>query len=231
MKNRLPIITIILLSVISTVASTSADMSDWAESEIKPALDMGFVPHKIQENYKNNITRAEFAELAVSYLAVLYNTNTDGVVKIYCDTHITGTGENVSLAKNVFTDCDDMENLYAYTMGIVKGREEGIFDPDGLITREEAAAMIMRTLFVYGGGLKHGRRVAEEFALYSDYSEISAWALSYVEYVWELDIMKGVSETEFSPKTSCSREQAIAIFLRLFNNYWIKPSQIKKQIE
>lgn len=42
--------------------------------------------------------------------------------------------------ESVFTDIsgdwsDDTHNLLAYYLGIVKGREDGRFDPDGQITR------------------------------------------------------------------------------------------------
>lgn len=223
MKKLILYIIVCTIMITSITAQAQGDISDWAKGEVNQALEMGFVPKEIQNNYTKDITRSEFAKMAVSYLAFLYQTDNDGMVKIYCDTHITENGEKVSPAENIFTDCDERDVLYAYTMRIVKGRDEGIFDPDGLITREEAAAMLMRTLFVYGGGLKHSKRVAEEFELYSDYKDISAWALSDVQYVWDLDIMKGVSEMEFSPKTNYTREQSIVTFLRLYNNYWIRP--------
>lgn len=228
MRRTLLIIMVFLLVFTNTMVYAQENISEWAEPEVSQALEMGFIPNELQSGYTDNITRAEFAKIAVSYLAFLYQTDNAGAVKIYCDTKINGNGQNLileeelALAQKAFLDCDDLDVHYAYIMHIVKGKGDGIFDPDGLITREEAATMLMRTLFVYGGGLKHGPEI-EEFEKYSDYDTISLWALSDAQYVWELNIMKGISETEFSPKTHCTKEQSIVMFLRLYNNYWGRP--------
>ena len=216
MKKYICIFIIFTMIFTGTVALARSDMSEWASSEVVQAIDMGFVPAELQKDYINNITRAEFAYMSVAYLAFLYHTDVDGAMKIYCDTHTDESGEKISIAKNVFLDCDDRNVLYAYTMKIVRGKSNDVFDPNGLVTREEAAAMLMRTLFVYGGGLKHSQKITELEA-FEDYNDISNWALSDVQYVWELDIMKGVSNTEFSPKKYTTREQSIIAFLRLYN--------------
>ncbi len=228
MKRVALVLMIFLLAFINTAAYAQENISEWAEPEVRQALDMGFVPDELQSGYTENITRADFAKMAVAYLAFLYQTDNDGMVKLYCDTKLDSNGQNLILenelaaAEKAFTDCDESDVHYAYIMNIVKGKGDGIFDPAGLITREEAAAMLMRTLFVYGGGLKHGPEI-EELEKYSDYDTISDWALSDVQYVWKLGIMKGVSETEFSPKAYYTKEQSIITFLRLYNNYWLHP--------
>lgn len=227
MKKIILVIMVYVLVFTNIIVYAQENISEWAKPEMNQALEMGFVPNEIKSNYTENITRAEFAKMAVSYLAFLYQTDNDGIVKIYCDTK-THNGDKLKLedeldlAKKAFIDCDERDVLYAYVMHIVNGKGDGIFDPDGLITREEAATMLMRTLFVYGGGLKHGPEI-EELEKYSDYDTISDWALSDVQYVWKLNVMNGVSETEFSPKTYYTKEQSIVTFVRLYNNYWIRP--------
>ncbi len=227
MKRTILLIMVFLLAFTNIIVCAQTDISEWAKPEVSQAVKMGFVPNELQTDYTDNITRAEFAKMAVSYLAFMYQTDNYGMVKIYCDTKTLNEQklileEELALAEKAFTDCDELDVYYAYIMRIVKGKGDGIFDPNGLITREEAATMLMRTLFVYGGGLKHGPEI-EEFEKYSDYDTISDWALSDVQYVWKLNIMKGVSETEFSPKTNYTKEQSVVTFLRLYNNYWIRP--------
>lgn len=226
MKKIILVIMVYVLAF-TNIVYAQENISEWAKLEMNQALEMGFVPNEIKSNYTENITRVEFAKMAVSYLAFLYQTDNDSIVKIYCDTktlngHKLKLEDELSLAEKAFIDCNERDVLYAYVMHIVYGKGDGIFDPNGLITREEAATMLMRTLFVYGGGLKHGPEV-EEFEKYSDYDTISDWALSDVQFVWKLNVMKGVSEIEFSPKTYYTKEQSIVTFLRLYNNYWIRP--------
>ncbi len=227
MNRAILCIMVFLIAFVNTIVCAQEKISGWAEREVTQALDMGFVPYELQKGYTDNITRAEFAKIAVSYLAFLYKTNNYGIVKMYCDRK-SYNGENINIseelaaAEKAFTDCNETDVYYAYIMHIVKGKGEGTFDPNGLITREEAASMLIRTLFVYGGGLKHGPEI-EELEKYSDYADISEWALSNVQFVWKLDIMKGVSETEFSPKAYFTKEQSIISFLRLYNNYWVRP--------
>ncbi len=45
--------------------------------------------------------------------------------------------------KEVFADGERDDSL-AYYLGLVEGRGDGSFDPDGLITRQEAAVMLTR---------------------------------------------------------------------------------------
>lgn len=54
---------------------------------------------------------------------------------------------------------------------------------------------------------------------YADESEISDWAKSSVACMNVMGIMKGVSETEFSPKEPYTVEQAIAAMVRLYECY------------
>ena len=55
--------------------------------------------------------------------------------------------------------------------------------------------------------------------MYDDVSDISDWAKSAVSSMRAMDIMKGVSEREFAPKDSYTKEQAIATMVRLYECY------------
>ena len=99
-----------------------------------------------------------------------------------------------------------------------EGRGEGIFDPDAPITREEAATMLLRVYFCYGMGVKLGPR-SEGVDNFADVSEISSWADTAVRYMYQWNVMKGVSEELYSPKTGYTREQCYATFVRLDQVY------------
>jgi len=116
-----------------------------------------------------------------------------------------------------FEDVKDDDNGkfigLAYNIGLVNGVSGESFKPDGLITRQEAAAMMMRVYNTYA----HYERteVAEPFA---DDEEISDWARENVYDAKALGIMQGTGGNNFEPSGNCSVEQAIASFLRLYES-------------
>lgn len=54
--------------------------------------------------------------------------------------------------------------------------------------------------------------------IFDDSAEISSWAKESVAYMTEFAVMTGVSETEFSPTGTYTREQCYVTFLRLYKN-------------
>ncbi len=90
---------------------------------------------------------------------------------------------------------------------------DGTFATDASITREQAAAILCRTAEFLGNktmptAVRHS---------YADQNDISDWAESSVACMNVMGIMKGVSDTEFSPKGNYTVEQAIATMIRLYN--------------
>lgn len=68
-------------------------------------------------------------------------------------------GEELPLpAERPFTDTQDGYIEKAYAAGIVQGAGEGIFNPDKVVTREQLATMLYRTMvLVDPGGGRRGR--------------------------------------------------------------------------
>ena len=200
------------------VSTEAVRISGWAENEIKEAVELGYVLEELQDDYQENITREEFAATAVMYLAYLYNMQIDDMMDMWCLTHVDEKGKSIEI-KDSFIDLDGSEFGYyimcADTLGIVKGRGEGIFDPFSNITREEAAVMLNNVFFSYATGFKLGYY---DLSKMTDYEKISEWAKSSVRNMYVMNVMKGVSETEFSPQGQYTREQCFATFLRLNEN-------------
>lgn len=90
--------------------------------------------------------------------------------------------------------------------GILKGDENGRFNPKGTLTRAEFAAIISRLL---------GFGEAETKADFKDVYE-SDWFYGYVAAVYENGLMTGVAENSFAPYEPLTREQAALIFARAF---------------
>ncbi|WP_159885086.1 glycosyl hydrolase [Paenibacillus puerhi] len=93
----------------------------------------------------------------------------------------------------------------AHEAGIVDGRSSELFDPLGVITREEMAVMLMKAYFkVNGNGEQHTNS-----ASFADQSDISSWAESYVSAGKEKGIFSGVGGNLFSPKELLTRAQGL----------------------
>ena len=52
------------------------------------------------------------------------------------------------MQESPFDDCTDADITAAYEAGIIGGIEKGVFGPDRVLTREQMAIMIARTLKV-----------------------------------------------------------------------------------
>ena len=225
MKRVLLFLMTILLAFSNSVYASNQEISDWAKPEVNEAISLGFVPEDVQNSYQDNITRAEFAKVSVMYVANHFNMTVEELVKWYLETHVDGQGNKLTFKENTFTDIGNSKEAYyikcANSMGIVYGKGEGMFAPDELITREEAATMLLRVYFCYGSGVKLGPKSAG-VDNFSDVSKISSWADSAVRYMYQWDVMKGVSETRYAPEENYTKEQCYATFLRLSKVYSIR---------
>ncbi len=88
----------------------------------------------------------------------------------------------------------------AYNSGIIKGNGLG-FNPNGSITREDAAVMLWRLLKLKGfeeKGSIHG---------FAD-SDFADYSIQSVAELTALGIINGISETAFAPKENITRAQA-----------------------
>ncbi len=218
MKKTLFLLISILFVFHSSVYASDSEISDWAKQEVGEAIQLGIVPEDMQNNYKKSITRAEFAKISVMFVARHFNMDVDEVVEWYLSEHVDSAGKQLAFKENTFTDIEKSKYEYyikcANSMYIVYGRGNGIFDPDAPITREEAATMLLRVYFCYGGGVKLGPKSEGVDAFY-DVEEISSWADSAVRYMYQWDVMKGVSEIYYEPKSHYTKEQCYITFLRL----------------
>lgn len=187
----------IIILLYSTAVFADDIFSPWAREEIEAAFDAGVVPNGFSEEYTGNITRAEFARLAVAFLEAVNGGEAD------CNDIETG----------VFSDTDDRYILAAYSMGIIKGRGDGTFAPNDYITRQEAAKVIRNTYAAYGAD---GDTDNEMEADYTDVTEIADWAYDDIVYVRRWGVMNGMDDGSFRPRDNYTREQSLASFTRLY---------------
>lgn len=103
----------------------------------------------------------------------------------------------------------------AYNKGVIKGVTAEKFDPEGNLTREQAATIIVRALGLEGKAPDPGYSTS-----YKDDNKISNYARDGVYVVTQLGIMNG-SEGNFKPHDTLTRAQAAALaerFLQYLEN-------------
>lgn len=192
--------------------------SAWAGEELEKAEDYGLIPDVLKDaDYTKPITRLEFAAVAVKTYEKM-----SGV-------------KALPAVVNPFTDCSDTEVLKAYNLGVVNGMSETAFQPDDLLSREQAAAMLTRVFkraTIPGWTLEKDGEYPLDFtypAAFADDQLISGYARESVYFMVANSIINGVGGNCFAPKNTTSaqeaqhyanatREQALAIAVRMVEN-------------
>ena len=100
---------------------------------------------------------------------------------------------------------------WAAKKGIVEGRGNGIFDPNGTVTREEMCTILDRYLKAYDLDAK----LAKKPATITDLETVSAWAVEAVEDCVAFGVIIGYPDGTFGPKITASRAHVAAILHRL----------------
>jgi hypothetical protein len=96
-------------------------------------------------------------------------------------------------------------------LGVVYGVGGSRFNPNGALTREQAAAILSRLAQVVGRPLPYGA------ASYADLGSAFDYAKAAIGQVQAAGVMEGVAAGYFSPKTAYTRAQSIATIWRLYN--------------
>lgn len=183
------------------IAAGEEGLSPWAAPVVNEARDENLVTDKVLVDFPAPITREEFCELAV----LLYEK-------------MTGTAAPAPAA-NPFSDTTNPQILKAANLGIVGGVGGGKFAPNNNVTRQEIAVMLLRTL---KNVMPNISTAAEFKTQFQDVSSIDSWALEAVRFMNANDIIGGQTVNGVSymlPKGNTTREQAIALVLRMYNAF------------
>ena len=141
MKRCLACLLCLLLCITALPVSAAevSTPSPWAEAEVNEAISIGLVPEELQSDYQQDITRDEFAQLAVTLcMAQLrYVGSPEQFLEDYRRYFRDEAGNTVDAVPAEFSDATFWGTV-ASALGIVQGRGNGPFDPDGFIIRREA---------------------------------------------------------------------------------------------
>lgn len=185
--------------------------SDWALLELEKAKTNDLIPESLNnQDLTKNVSREEFAEIAVKVYEALS----------YKKAEVPAT--------NPFKDTENPEILKAYNLGITNGTTENTFEPDEILTREQAATMLTRT---YMKSFKLEKlpeiNIENKFA---DHNKISGWAVESVYFMASNGIIAGIGNNKFAPTYetekdisesygTATREQALLIAVRVVEKF------------
>lgn len=197
-----------------SIASCAVPPADWARDAVgraysleifNPGIDMpglgnggdhgpnGPIP---DSSYAAPITRKDFCNLAM---------------ELYIKLRIEEYRELPKSPSISFTDTDKWYVRQLAYLGVISGVGDGKFDPDGQLTREQAATILSRLAGVLGVKLD---KTAPTFA---DNGAIASWAADAVGEMQTAGIMGGVGNNQFAPQGTYSWEQSIATLMRLYD--------------
>lgn len=103
---------------------------------------------------------------------------------------------------------------WASEQGVVRGNNDGTYEPERLVSREEMAAILYRYAQINGYG-----RNAEENLSYSDNGNISEYAKIPISWSNANGIMQGNDDGNFAPQGFATRAEAAAVFQRMMENF------------
>lgn len=171
--------------------------SDWAVPWLLISADNDLVTENSLNNLQKIITREEFCEL---------------VMKLY-----TGLGgKDFPINKMLpFSDTTNIEVIRAYHLGIVEGTGEGVFNPNGLVTREQMAVMLHRLMNALG----IYPITDMQYLDFADENEISDFAKSSIQLLYKVGVINGIGNLTVAPKNHATTEEAIVMSARLFSEF------------
>lgn len=205
-------ITIISVSFASAVGFNDVDSSHWAYETILEMQEKGLIKGYDGNLFKpeKEVTREEFAQMV--YMAKNEEKVGTELLQDYFDVPQTRWSYNaVQLVGNSLKETADG---YVY------------FYPTRPIQRQEVAQIVSDLINEKQSG-KNGYMIDR----FSDSNSINSYYIDAVENVYELGLMKGVSEDTFSPESSLTRAQAATMISRILDKLNPEQEPVEPKVE
>lgn len=180
--------------------------SVWAAEPISKATAEGLLYNNANCRYKANISRQDFAVLAVEAYCKSQGMEVDEFIN----------KNNITLNSKKFSDTYNAYILLADYLGIAKGTSATTFSPDKGITRQEAAVMLNNMARLAGVKANAGRIDYTDKAKFSKWADDAIYNVSSIRTKDGVPVMSGMAEGIFSPWSLYSREQAYVSIYRLY---------------
>ncbi len=170
--------------------------SKWANPYVERAIKYNLDILPVAGDMREFITRELFCDIFTEDLKNAKNTD-------------------AKIEANYFLDTINLNVDYLYEREIIKGKSKANFCPNDFISREEGATIIYRILNYIGYKFEEHSSVKK----YDDDEDISDWAKEAVYKLRDLEVMVGMDNNEFLPKTNLTKEQAIKMALILYEDF------------
>ena len=181
-----------------TIEFVDVKESDWFYDEVQFAVTNGLFNGVGNDKFDPNgsMTRAML-------VTVLYRLEGEPTVR--------GTSPFTDVSNNIwYTDAV----IWAEDNAIVNGVGDNKFDPNSSITREQMATVLFR----YAQYKKYDTSASNGLSKYSDFSDISAYALNSLKWANAEGLITGRTTTILAPKGTATRAEVAAILYRFVEN-------------
>lgn len=176
----------------------------WAQSDIELLANKKIVEGTSANTFEpeRNINRAEFAALVVRSLGL-------SVSSVVYNTYFTDVNSDDWYAGVV---------VAAKNAGLIDGFEDGTFQPNKEITREQLTALVVRALNF--AGVKTDVTASEQTSLLAKYTDADSivWAQEEVAAAIKAGIVNGLTDTTLAPGKNATRAESVTILKRLLTN-------------
>ncbi len=205
MKKLLTLFLIFIFMLSSFDVGAKADISDWAKEHFDYFDNLGVsISTSERGAYSDAITRLQFAQI------------------IY-DSYKAYTGNEALADFLPFNDTDSPAATAMYVLDIAKGDENGNFNPEKNLSRQEAAKMLCN-YYIMLKETELSLSVPKAY-LYDDYEEIASWAIDYISAVSSAGIMSGRETYSFAPLGNLTIEEAVVLLSRAMQHHGSAPDE------
>jgi len=103
---------------------------------------------------------------------------------------------------------------WAAQNGITSGKGNNKFDPNGEITRQEMAVMLLRYAKLQNIALKTGEKI--DFA---DSADMADWATEAIDAMSAAGLLNGVGDNKYAPTGNANRASVATLLMRFATDY------------
>ena len=208
MRKIMAILLISLFIIINSVIAKGYS-DGYIPMSVSDAISLGFADESLTESFRDKITRAEFASMAVNFAAMENNLD---LLDFYAIHSVKYSDRDFPTN---FLNGSTNDGLYvAYRTGVITGRNKDSLDPNMFITRQEAAVMLINTYVVYSGNKPPEPPSNKKLR---DADQIADWAVKDAHLVWSWNVMPATNENDFNPHGNCTKEECALFLMNLYH--------------
>ena len=182
----------------------------WSYADVTYAARKGYLV-----GVSNRFFDPEGAMTRAGVVTVLWRR--EGSPKVKYTAEFTDVPENAYYASAV---------MWAKKLGIVSGTTDTTFSPNGKVTREQLASMLMRYTAIF----RYSTNGRSNLKNYTDADSVSSYASDAMAWAVKKGLITGTDAQTLSPLTAATREQFASIMSR-YDEMDLEYSVVKAKID